>query len=150
MRFRWSWLILGVVVVMAAAGFSYPIYATSTPQKDVAFCLSCHVMARQGATYDTSFHHVRNNVASCSDCHTGSLYQKYRDGAHHLIANTLGQIPDQLALKESSKGVVAGQCYRCHAETSLHARTKHQKEENCLDCHKGHDPKAIDVTQLGQ
>ncbi|HEY3363692.1 MAG TPA: NapC/NirT family cytochrome c [Symbiobacteriaceae bacterium] len=142
---RWRWIVLSVGVLLVVAALSYPIVATATPERDVAFCLTCHVMAPQGEAFEASYHRTHHQAATCSDCHTGSLVQKYQDGAHHVIANTLGHIPDPIVLKESSKEVVAGQCYKCHAQTSLHANTKHDKEQNCLECHSGHDPRSIQL-----
>jgi len=137
-RRSWKWAIgLGVLLLVAAA-LTFPLVATAND--DVGFCLSCHVMEGQGKSHATSFH---RNEATCSECHTGSLPQKYADGARHLTHQVLGSIPDPIKLRDASREVVAGQCAQCHAETSLHARTKRDKQESCLECHKGHDPRPV-------
>lgn len=135
---RWRWVLGGLGLLVFAALFTWPLVATAND--DVGFCLSCHVMADQGQSHATSFH---RNEATCSDCHTGSLVQKYTDGARHLSANLTGVHPGSITLRESSREVVAGQCYECHAPTSLHSRQKHDKGQNCLECHTGHDSRAI-------
>jgi cytochrome c nitrite reductase small subunit len=136
----WRWFLGGFVFLVVAAAFTYPLVATATD--DVAFCLSCHVMEDQGETHAASFHTMRHPV-TCSDCHTGSLLQKYTDGVRHIAANVTGTDPDAIHIRESSREVVAGQCYECHAKLSLHARQKEAKAENCLDCHLGHDPRPV-------
>lgn len=135
---RIRWIIGGVVLVLVGAAFAYPLIATAND--DVGFCTSCHVMDNEGQTFATSFHH---KAATCSDCHTGSLVQKYTDGAHHVYANVTGDHPDPIKIHEDTRLVVAGQCFSCHKDKSLHARQKQAKAENCLDCHVGHDPRAI-------
>ncbi|HLN61092.1 MAG TPA: NapC/NirT family cytochrome c [Symbiobacteriaceae bacterium] len=139
---RWGWILGIFVLIVAAAAFTYPLVATAND--DVGFCLSCHVMDKQGHSYETSFHAVKQ-AATCSDCHTGSLPQKYMDGVRHITANVTGNYPEEIHIRAASREVVAGQCYSCHADKSLHARTKAQKGQNCLDCHLGHDPRPIQL-----
>lgn len=134
---RWRWILAGFGLLAAAGLFALPLVATATD--DVGFCLSCHVMADQGKSHATSFH---RNEATCSDCHTGSLVQKYTDGARHLAANVAGHT-GPIALREASREVVAGQCFECHAALSLHARQKQDRNQNCLECHKGHDERPV-------
>jgi cytochrome c nitrite reductase small subunit len=138
---RWRWFVAGFVLLVIAAALAYPMVATA--RDDVGFCLSCHVMADAGKTHATSFH---KDVATCSDCHTHSIVQKYTDGVHHLTANLAGKQPD--GLRPSSRETVAAQCAECHMPTSLHARQKQAKVENCLECHSGHDPRPITIQGL--
>jgi cytochrome c nitrite reductase small subunit len=128
----------GFVALVLGAAFAYPLVATATD--DVGFCLSCHVMADQGKTHATSYH---RDVATCSDCHTGSLVQKYTDGVRHITANVTGRYPHPIEIREVTRDVVAGQCFSCHAKTSLHARQKEGRDQNCLQCHKGHDDRSV-------
>jgi cytochrome c nitrite reductase small subunit len=137
---RHQWVLLGTILVLMGAAFAYPLIATA--HDDVGFCLSCHVMDREGQTFAASYH-GQHKVATCSDCHTGSLVQKYMDGAHHVIANVTGDYPDPIKIHDDTRVVVAGQCFECHQQKSLHARQKQAKAQNCLDCHVGHDPRAV-------
>lgn len=134
---------LFLVIAIVAAAFTYPLVATA--RDDKGFCLSCHVMKDAGKEHAASYH---REVATCSDCHVGSLAQKYTDGARHVAANIAGVHSDAIALREASKEIVARQCFSCHAELSLHARTKESKNENCLGCHQGHKRRAIDLLEL--
>lgn len=134
---RWRLVLAAFGSLGLTALLALPLVATATD--DVQFCLSCHVMSDQGKSHATSFH---RNEATCSDCHTGSLVQKYTDGARHVAANIAGHT-GPITLRESSRQVVADQCYSCHASLSLHARQKHDKNQNCLECHKGHDERAV-------
>ncbi len=140
---RWRWVFAAIFGVLLAGAMAYPLIATAN--NDVAFCLSCHVMAEQGQTYETSYH---REEATCSTCHTSTIVQKYQSGARHVWALVAGH--EEIAIREDSKAVVAANCAACHAETSLHARTKRDREQNCLECHKGHDPKAVHVNGFGQ
>ncbi|HWI61694.1 MAG TPA: NapC/NirT family cytochrome c [Symbiobacteriaceae bacterium] len=135
---RLRWVLAGLAVLLVAAAFTYPLVATATD--DVAFCTSCHVMEGQGQTHAVSFH---REAATCSDCHTGSIVQKYTDGARHLYHNVTGTYPHPPAIRESSRDVVAAQCFECHADKSLHARQKQARGQNCTECHKGHDPRPV-------
>lgn len=141
---RWRWVIGAFLLVLIAGAFTYPMVATA--RDDVGFCLSCHVMAEQGKSYETSYH---RNEATCSTCHTGSVTQKYADGARHLYANLTGH-PDPIQIREESRQVVAANCATCHNPTSLHSRTKQQKGQNCLECHKGHHPRSVHIYGLDQ
>jgi cytochrome c nitrite reductase small subunit len=140
---RWRWIIGTVLLLLVGVAFAIPLVATAND--DVGFCLSCHVMEDVGKSHATSFH---RDVATCSDCHTGSLLQKYTDGARHVTANLTGAYPHPIALREVSKEVIAGQCAQCHAEKSLHVRTKQSKGQNCLECHSGHIPKPNNIQGL--
>lgn len=136
---RWRWLITGTLLLLLATLFTLPLVATA--QDDVGFCLSCHVMADQGQSHATSFHFTRAET-TCSDCHTGSLVQKYADGARHVAAQVTGW-HGEVTLREAGRAVVAGQCAACHNPTSLHSRTKQKQDKNCLECHMGHNPRPI-------
>ncbi len=140
MRVRWRWILGISILMLAAAVLAVPLIATAND--DVGFCLSCHVMKEYGESHASSYHATEGGI-TCSECHTGSLVQKYTDGARHLYANVTGEHPVPIVLRDSSAKVVAGQCFRCHAKTSLHARTKHEKGQNCLGCHRGHDRRPI-------
>lgn len=142
---RWRWVIGGILVVLLAAVMIYPLVATAND--DVAFCTSCHVMEKEGHTFETSFHKRAKDV-TCSDCHTGSLVQKYTDGARHVMHNLTGDYPDPIVIRPATKEVVADQCYTCHQATSLHSRQKHEKGQNCLECHTGHEPRPFSVPNL--
>ncbi len=132
-------------VLLLAAAFIYPLVATA--RDDQAFCTNCHVMEEVGKTHTSSYH---KNQVTCSECHTGSLVQKYTDGARHLYHNITGDYPTPITLRDSSKEVVAGQCIECHRALSSHARTKQSQGENCLDCHKGHTSRPYSIRGLAE
>jgi len=140
---RWRWVILAVFLVLIAGAAAYPLIATAN--NDVAFCLSCHAMEEQGKSYETSYH---AKEATCSTCHTSTIAQKYQSGARHVWGLIVGY--DEIEIREESREVVAANCAACHAETSLHTRTKRERGQNCLECHKGHDPRAVHVNGFGQ
>lgn len=131
MRIRWIFGTLGLILVGLI--IALPLGARATDSD--AFCLSCHEMLTHGQSVAISVH---RDVATCSDCHTGSLVQKYRDGARHLSGHLTGDYEHPIVLREGSKTVAANQCAECHRETSLHARTREERGRNCLDCHRGH------------
>lgn len=139
------WLIGAAVFALVAAALAYPLIATA--RDDVGFCLSCHIMEPQGQSYATSYH---KEEATCSTCHTGSVVQKYTDGARHMWANLTGIHPDPIEIRSASREVVAANCAQCHNPSSLHSRTKQERNQNCLQCHKGHDPNSVHVNGFGK
>lgn len=131
-------------VLLLGAAFVYPLVATA--RDDQAFCLSCHVMADAGKSHETSYHKME---VTCSDCHTGSLVQKYTDGARHLVYNMIGNYPEPITLREASKAVVSKQCAECHNALSPHSRLKQSQGESCLNCHAGHITRPYNIQGLG-
>lgn len=131
MRIRWTLGGLGLILVGLL--LALPMGAKAT--ESVTFCLSCHEMLSQGESIAISVH---RDAATCSDCHSGSLVQKYIDGARHLSGHLTGNYEHPIVLREGSRTVASGQCAECHRATSLHARTREERGRNCLDCHRGH------------
>lgn len=146
MRGRWIPLAL-VGLAQAVGALAYPLVATA--RDDVGFCLSCHVMDPQGKSFETSYHREKTE-ATCSTCHASTIAQKYQSGARHLWAHLTGAHPDPVVLRADSRAVVAGNCATCHNPTSLHSRTEDQKGGDCLECHRGHDPKSVHAGGFGQ
>ena len=61
---------------------------------------------------------------TCNDCHTPhALIPKYivkaQSGYHHVSAFLLGNIPDAIRAKETSREVVQENCIRCHERHHL-------------------------------
>ncbi len=102
---------VGGYAFVYAKGYSY---LTDDP----AACANCHVMRGYYDTWAQSPHHA---AAGCNDCHTpaGKLAKylvKAENGFHHSLAFTLGDFPDQVRARSSSREVVNAQCKHCHAE----------------------------------
>lgn len=144
MRHRVLSISIAAVVLVLGAAFVYPLVATA--RDDQAFCLSCHVMADAGQSHASSYH---KQEVTCSDCHTGSLVQKYTDGARHLVHNVVGGYSEPIALRESSKAVVTNQCAGCHNALSPHSKLKQAQGESCLNCHAGHISRPYSIQGLG-
>lgn len=127
---RWLFLIPALLIAVALAA---PLIATAND--DVAFCLSCHIMDEHGDSIAISVH---RESATCSECHTGSLLQKYTDGARHLKANLTGLHPVPITLRQEGRMIVSGQCAQCHRATSAHVKSRESRGSDCLECHRGH------------
>jgi cytochrome c nitrite reductase small subunit len=133
-------LITGVLVLLTAAGTGlYVSDFTAYLGNDPSTCNNCHVM---DAAYEGWYHSGHRNWAVCADCHTPHpMIPKYivkaESGYHHVSAFVLGNIPDAIRAKESSRQVVQENCLRCHAET-VAGVADGQKDAGryCVDCHR--------------
>lgn len=144
-------LIIGGLALVLAAGVGlyvsdFAVYLGNDPTA----CNNCHVM---DAAYEGWYHGAHKNWAACNDCHTPhDLIPKYivkaESGYHHVSAFTLGQIPNAIRAKESSRAIIQENCIRCHAETvAAIADGQMDAERNCVECHRAaaHGPRGISV-----
>jgi cytochrome c nitrite reductase small subunit len=94
------------------------------------------------AAYEGWYHGGHKLWAECNDCHTPhDLIPKYfvkaRSGFNHVTAFTLGEIPNAIRAKESSREIIQENCIRCHSETvSNIADGQMDAERYCFECHR--------------
>lgn len=133
-------LLVGIVALVVVIGVGmYVTDFTAYLGNNPTTCNNCHVM---DAVYESWYHASHKQWAACGDCHTPhALIPKYIvkavSGYHHVSAFTLGNIPDAIRAKESSREVVQENCERCHAETI--ASTNEglmQGDRYCFECHR--------------
>jgi cytochrome c nitrite reductase small subunit len=126
-------LIIVVGTLMVVSDFS--VYLGNDPTA----CNNCHVM---DAAYEGWYHGGHKLWAECNDCHTPhDLIPKYfvkaRSGFNHVTAFTLGEIPNAIRAKESSREIIQENCIRCHSETvSNIADGQMDAERYCFECHR--------------
>ncbi|MBI3243594.1 MAG: cytochrome c nitrite reductase small subunit [Chloroflexi bacterium] len=133
-------LIVGIVALVIVAGtLMYVSDFTVYLGNDPTACNNCHVM---DAAYEGWYHGGHKLWAECNDCHTPhDLIPKYfvkaRSGFNHVSAFTLGEIPNAIRAKESSREIIQANCIRCHAETvSNIADGQMDAERYCFECHR--------------
>lgn len=106
---------------------------------DPATCNNCHVM---DAVYESWYHGGHKLWATCNDCHTPHAFLpkyivKAVSGYHHVSAFTLGNIPQAIRAKESSRQIVQENCVRCHLETIANTNEGLKDSDRyCFDCHR--------------
>lgn len=115
-------------------------------------CNNCHVM---DAVYESWYHGPHKSWAVCNDCHTPhdlipKYYVKAMSGYHHVSAFTLGEIPDAIRAKESSRKVVQENCIRCHQATVDnidYGPMSDGSERYCFECHRSvaHGDRGISI-----
>jgi cytochrome c nitrite reductase small subunit len=126
-------LIIVAATLMVVSDFS--VYLGNDPTA----CNNCHVM---DAAYEGWYHGGHKLWAECNDCHTPhDLIPKYfvkaRSGFNHVTAFTLGEIPNAIRAKESSREIIQENCIRCHSETvSNIADGQMDAERYCFECHR--------------
>jgi cytochrome c nitrite reductase small subunit len=126
---------LAVVIGMGLYVTDFTAYLGNNPTT----CNNCHVM---DAVYESWYHGGHQEWATCADCHTPhALIPKYIvkaiSGYHHVSAFTLGNIPDAIRAKESSREVVQENCKRCHAETIANTNEGLMRGDRyCFECHR--------------
>jgi cytochrome c nitrite reductase small subunit len=132
--------IVGLVALIMVLGVGmYVTDFTAYLGNDPTTCNNCHVM---DAVYEGWYHAGHQEWATCGDCHTPhALIPKYivkgLSGIRHVSAFTLGEIPDAIRAKTSSKKVVQENCVRCHAETvSVIMEGPQEFDRYCYDCHR--------------
>ena len=124
-----------------------PSYLGSDPQT----CANCHVMQEY---YDAWSNGPHAEAATCNDCHLpaqGGLLAQYavklEDGFLHGYAFTVGTVPDNIVIRESSLAVVNSACLSCHDVMTSEIRADVAGSEvdrttvTCSRCHSttGHD-----------
>jgi len=135
---------IALLIALAALAFvigvgMYVTDFTAYLGNNPATCNNCHVM---DAVYESWYHGGHQEWATCSDCHTPhAIIPKYIvkavSGYHHVSAFTLGNVPDAIRAKESSKEVVQENCERCHAETIANTNEGLMEGDRyCFECHR--------------
>ena len=133
-------VVVGLVALIIVAGTlmyvsDFSVYLGNDPTA----CNNCHVM---DAAYEGWYHGGHKLWAECNDCHTPhDLIPKYfvkaRSGFNHVTAFTLGEIPNAIRAKESSREIIQENCIRCHSETvSNIADGQMDAERYCFECHR--------------
>ncbi len=132
-------LVLAALVGVAAGigGYTF-VYAKgySYLGNDPASCANCHVMQSHYDGWRKGVHHA---TATCNDCHVPSaplskMAVKAQNGWHHSRAFTLGDFPDVIRIRDTSRSVVERQCRACHAD--LVASMEGGGEVSCIRCHE--------------
>ena len=142
-------LALGALLVVLAVGLyttDFLVYLGN----DATTCNNCHVM---DAAYEGWYHAGHQAWAACNDCHTPhalipKYYVKMVSGANHVFHFTLGNIPEPLRAKESSKKIVQDNCIYCHSTTvSAIADGQMDAERYCFECHRStaHGERGISI-----
>ena len=135
-------LTIGILALLVTVGVGlYVTDFTAYLGNNPTTCNNCHVM---DAVYEGWFHSGHHNWATCSDCHTPhALIPKYfvkaQSGYHHVSAFVLGNIPDAIRAKESSRKVVQENCIRCHEQTVANidiGPMSDGSERYCFECHR--------------
>jgi cytochrome c nitrite reductase small subunit len=118
-------------------------YLSDSPET----CINCHVMETQ---YVTWMHGSHRETATCNDCHVphNNVFNKYffkaKDGLRHATMFTFRLEPQVIQIKEAGKGVVQGNCVRCHSNVvndpnmvNVDKAFNHQRtDRQCWDCHR--------------
>ncbi len=133
-------LLIPVLSILAVVGVGlYVTDFTAYLGNNPTTCNNCHVM---DAVYESWYHGAHKQWANCADCHTPhALIPKYWvktvSGYHHVSAFLLGDIPDAIRAKESSRQVVQENCIRCHQTTvSTMLDNPEPFDRYCFDCHR--------------
>lgn len=129
--------------------FFYTVYisnAVSYLSDDPKTCINCHIMNPEFAAWQHSSHREQ---ATCNDCHVphDNVFNKYffkaKDGLRHATLFTLGKEAQSIFIENAGKGVVQGNCERCHDHLNEIVKTdvtfeEHQqgKGKLCWDCHQ--------------
>jgi cytochrome c nitrite reductase small subunit len=133
-------LFVGVAALLVVVGTllvvsRFPAYLSDDPTA----CNNCHVM---DGVYEGWYHAGHRPWATCNDCHTPhSLIAKYlvkaQAGFNHVSAFVLGDIPEAIRPKSSSRQIIQDNCIRCHSQT-VDAIADGQPEAGryCYDCHR--------------
>jgi cytochrome c nitrite reductase small subunit len=137
-------LLIGVAALLVVGSVGlYVTDFTAYLGDNPSTCNNCHVM---DSVYEGWYHGGHSRWTTCSDCHTPhALIPKYlvkaQSGYHHVSAFVLGDIPDAIRAKETSRRVVQENCIRCHEETIADldwgmGYTEADSERYCFDCHR--------------
>jgi len=137
-------LLIGVAALLVVGGVGlYVTDFTAYLGNNPSTCNNCHVM---DAVYEGWYHGGHSRWTTCNDCHTPhALIPKYlvkaQSGYHHVSAFVLGDIPDAIRAKESSRQVVQENCIRCHEDTIADldwgmGYTEADEGRFCFDCHR--------------
>ena len=134
------------VMVTGMVVSNFTVYLGNDPTA----CNNCHVM---DAVYEGWFHGPHKSWATCNDCHTPhQLVPKYlvkaQSGFNHVLAFTIGHIPDPIRAKESTREVTQANCIYCHQATVDDiADGQMDAGRYCVECHRNiaHGPRGISL-----
>jgi cytochrome c nitrite reductase small subunit len=137
-------LLIGLAALLLVAGVGmYATDFTAYLGNNPSTCNNCHVMDN---VYEGWYHAGHSEWTTCNDCHTPhALIPKYivkaQSGMHHVSAFVLGDIPDAIRAKESSRRTVQKNCIRCHETTVMNldwqmSYTGKDEERFCFECHR--------------
>mgnify|MGYP001164524564 CR=1 FL=1 len=136
-------LIAGLALLAVVGVGLYVTDFTAYLGNNPTTCNNCHVMDN---VYESWYHGGHKQWANCNDCHTPhalipKYYVKALSGYHHVSAFLLGDIPDAIRAKESSRRVVQENCIRCHASTIVNldwemGYTRQDSGRYCFECHR--------------
>jgi cytochrome c nitrite reductase small subunit len=144
-------LFIGILALLAVIGVGlYVTDFTAYLGNNPTTCNNCHVM---DAVYESWYHGGHKLWATCGDCHTPhALIPKYivkaQSGINHVSAFLLGEIPNAIRAKESSRKVVQENCIRCHAEAVDNiVNGPMPLDRYCFDCHRSvsHGERGISI-----
>jgi len=136
-------VIIAIVLLTGIYVTDFTAYLGDNPST----CNNCHVM---DAAYEGWFHAGHKNWATCNDCHTPhALIPKYivkaQSGYHHVSDFLLGDIPDAIRAKDSSRQIVQENCVRCHETTVMNIMDSSMmaqyaggtdNDRYCFECHR--------------
>jgi cytochrome c nitrite reductase small subunit len=140
---------VGALLVVSVVGM-YATEFTTYLGDNPTTCNNCHVM---DAGYEGWYHGGHKAWTTCGECHTPhALIPKYivkaQSGYHHVSAFTLGNIPDAIRAKQSSREVVQENCIRCHESTVADIMAGPMEfDRYCFDCHRttAHGERGVSV-----
>jgi cytochrome c nitrite reductase small subunit len=140
---RIALLISTLMIILVAAVVLYVTDFTAYLGNNPSTCNNCHVMDN---VYEGWYHGSHQAWTTCNDCHTPhALIPKYlvkaQSGYHHVTAFMLGNIPDAIRAKESSRQVIQENCLRCHEATvdNLDWQMGYSDVDSqryCFECHR--------------
>ena len=133
------WLVVAGLAVVCGGILLLKLPPLAAALDGPRFCGSCHVMETEVASY---LHSAHRETAECGDCHLphalvqGAFYKAYT-GTRDVIGVMAGVDPGDIALSPSGKGIVHGNCLRCHGEMAgVIGDTRRGGGMYCFECHR--------------
>lgn len=131
-RYRWVYAVVFVFAAMSATA-----RFTSQP----AFCVTCHEMSPEYATWEASAH----SKVSCQACHTearpANLQHKIQ-ALGQVYLHVSGRVPDNIEIKVPIGNQVCETCHNRQRQVTVagdlnipHARHIEIQGMSCVDCH---------------
>ena len=115
-------LVVAIGSLIGLGGFTF-VYAKgySYLRDDPASCANCHVMSEHLSAWEKGSH---RNAATCNDCHTphdlvGKYTVKARNGFWHSFYFTTGRYPDPIRITPPNHEVTEEACRYCHEELTV-------------------------------
>ena len=129
---KWTLVLCSFVAgMLAVVGTGLAVKGTDQP----VFCASCHVMAEQVWTNQTSIH----AKLDCNECHTPHALHKKLPfkaaiGVWDIYANTFTSLPNDVHATGEMKDIIQANCRRCHTATVMTVAM--DVKPYCTDCHR--------------